>query len=189
MAEGSEPTLIERLWEGLQDHECAIMPCEKDVTIAWDIWHITRIEDLTVNFLIGGTEQVLSDAWLKRLHTRVTDTGNAMSDDEIMAFSKNVDINALKEYRIAVGDRTISILSKLGAADMKRKIRAEGLEQIRKAGGVLAHPDSAWLLDFWGKKDVAGIILMPVTRHQGMHINDALRLKQVIRRKKAYFRT
>jgi hypothetical protein len=35
------------------------------------------------------------------------------------------------------------------------------LQCIADEGGVLDHEVSKGLLDFWGKKDVAGIILMP----------------------------
>ena len=35
-----------------------------------------------------------------------------------------------------------------------------------------------WLIDFWGKKDVAGILLMPATRHHLVHINESLKLKE-----------
>ena len=91
-----ELTLMDQLWDGLQKNEFAIMPTEKDATIAWDIWHITRIEDLTINLLVNESEQVLNSKWLSRLHTQVTDTGNAMTDDEIMEFSKNIDIEILK---------------------------------------------------------------------------------------------
>ncbi|KNY25846.1 DinB family protein [Pseudobacteroides cellulosolvens] len=189
MSGQKEATLIDQLWDGMQNYDFAIMPSEKAVTIAWNIWHITRIEDLTINILVNETNQVLSDEWLSRLHIHVTDTGNAMSDDEIMDFSKRIDIEALKDYRIAVGLQTQKILSKLKSEDMKRKIKSEGLTKIFNEGGILEHPDSIWLLDFWGKKDVAGIILMPITRHQIVHINDGFKIKQSILKKKKYFRT
>lgn len=183
------PTLMDTLWEGLQGNEFAIMPTEKDVTIAWDIWHITRIEDITANLLIGNANQVLNEDWLNNLNTRITDTGNAMTDDEIIDFSKNIDITALKNYRMAVGTQTQQLLCNLTFADMKRKIEKRSLERIRAEGGVTDHPDSIWLLDFWGKKDVAGIISMPLTRHQIVHINDAFTLKQSIRKKKNFYKS
>jgi hypothetical protein len=44
--------------------------------------------------------------------------------------------------------------------------------------GVLTRQDdSIWLLDFWGKKTVAGLLQMPITRHQIVHINDCFKLK------------
>lgn len=183
-----EETMMDRLWDGLNQNEFAIMPTEKDATIAWDIWHITRIEDLTMNLLVNESEQVLNSYWLSRLHTQVTDTGNAMTDDEIMEFSKRIEPEILKEYRIAVGAKTQEILRNLNAEDMKKKVKPECLARIRNEHGVTEHPDSIWLLDFWGKKDVAGMILMPITRHQLVHINEGLHIKEAIRRKNVFYR-
>lgn len=182
------PTLMDDLWEGLQDNEFAVMPTEKDETIAWGVWHITRIEDLTINILVDESEQILNDKWLLRLNTKRTDTGNAMNDDEIMDFSKGIDIDALKAYRIAVGQKTQEVLSSLKVEDMKRKVKHQQLAKILNEHGVLDHPDSLWLLDFWGKKDVSGIILMPITRHQIVHINAGFNIKQALHKKKEFYR-
>ena len=96
-------TMLDKLWTGLQDSDFAIMPTEKDATIAWNIWHITRIEDITANILIAGANQILNEEWLAKLRVKTTDTGNAMTDDQIIDFSKSVDIDQLKNYRMAVG--------------------------------------------------------------------------------------
>jgi hypothetical protein len=34
------------------------------------------------------------------------------------------------------------------------------------------------LLDYWGKRNIAGLLLMPATRHNLVHLNEALQLKQ-----------
>ena len=183
-----EPTLMDMLWNDLQKNEFAIMPTQKDVTVAWSMWHLTSIEDLTVNILVDESEQILNDEWLEKLNTKVTDTANAMTDDEIMEFSKNIEIDALRDYRNAVGIRTQEILKNLKFDDMKRKVKKEGLEKILNEKGVTEHPDSIWLLNFWGRKDVAGIILMPITRHQIVHINESFSIKQNVRRKKTFYR-
>ena len=42
--------------------------------------------------------------------------------------------------------------------------------------------DFGSLTDFWGKRDVAGLLLMPANRHLIVHLNEALRLKKRRRR-------
>lgn len=177
-----DTTYMDDIWYELEDTAFRAMPTIKDDTIAWSIWHITRIEDLTANFLIKNQNQVLDETWLERLNTSVKDTGNAMSDPEIIEFSNQINREVLYEYRIAVGLRTKEIIENLKADDMKRKVTKEGLEQIAKAGGVTEQEGSIWLLDFWGKKNVAGIFQMPITRHQLVHINDCRRLKKVCKK-------
>ena len=70
---------------------------------------------------------------------------------------------------------------------MKRKVSVQALETIKKVGGVTNHENSVWLLDFWGKKDVAGLLLMPPTRHVMLHLNDCYRWKRHIRAGKKCF--
>jgi hypothetical protein len=53
----------------------------------------------------------------------------------------------------------------------------EQLKKILDQGGVLDVEGSRWIIDFWGRKNVAGILMMPITRHQVVHLNDALRIK------------
>ncbi len=180
--QGKETTYMDEIWEGLDDMAFKKMPTVKDDTIAWNIWHITRIEDLTVNLLITKGNQVLDEEWHKRLGTAVKDTGNAMTDEEIIELSQTIHRESLYEYRNAVGQKTRQMIQDLRQEDLKRKVEKEGLNRILNEGGVTTHPDSIWLLDFWGRKNVAGIILMPVTRHQVVHINDCLRLKNICKK-------
>lgn len=180
--DGSAPTYMDETYAGVDPQTFQTMPTAKDVTIAWDIWHITRIEDLTTNLLIDEGAQVLDAAWAARLHTACTDTGNAMTDPEILQLSRELTMDALRDYRDAVGRRTREVIAGLRPGDMRRKVPPAGLARIREQGGVTAHPDSAWLLDFWGRKTIAGLCLMPVTRHQIVHLNDCAKLKEKCRR-------
>lgn len=181
---GTEQNEVDSLLNDLAPHEYGIMPTSKDETIAWVLWHIARIEDLTMNILVAGGEQVFDDGWVKQMNAPISDTGNALSDDKIMELSRQLNIEKLIAYRTAVGQRTWAIVKSLSAEDMKRKVSLKGLEIIKQKGGVTSQENSFWLLDFWGKKDVAGLLLMPPTRHVIMHLNDCCKWKQHIRENK-----
>jgi len=180
---------VDALFEDLTPQECGIMPTSKDETIAWVVWHIARIEDLAMNILVDNAEQIFNQQWKNKINVNITDTGNALSDDEIMSLSKNINFEELLSYRNAVGRQAREIIGKLTADDMRRKVSSQGLERILKEGGVTEQKDSIWLLDFWGKKDIAGILLMPPTRHTLLHLNDCCKWKHEIRTKKKFFRT
>jgi hypothetical protein len=175
-----KPTIFDELLDGLTEEAFAAMPTPKDTTIAWNIWHITRIEDITANILIAGGRQVLNNLWLKKLGTRIRDTGNAMTKDEIPNFSRSLNMDMLISYRNEVGRQTRDIVKHLKQPDLKRKMKPESVERILEEGGVTSHKDSVWLLDFWGKKTVEGILLMPITRHQILHLNGGMNLKKKI---------
>lgn len=180
--------LIDALLDDLGRDEYAVMPTSEDETIAWAIWHIARIEDLTMNILVDNGTQIFDDSWKTGMNISISDTGNAMTDDEIINFSKRICISELLKYRNEVGMRSREIVRNLHPADMKRKILPDAISRILREGGVTEQADSIWLLDFWGKKDVAGIILMPLTRHQTLHLNDCCKWKKIIRTKKKIFR-
>jgi hypothetical protein len=170
-------TFEDDLWDGLDETTFRTMPTVKDDTIAWNIWHITRIEDITANILIADNAQVFrNDNWQGKMNVTISDTGNAMTTQDIIAFSATINMNQLRNYRKEVGKRTRGIIKQLKPGDLKRKVVSTGLQRILDEGGVAE--DSRWLIDFWGKKTVAGILLMPIMRHQIVHLNDSLRIKE-----------
>ena len=173
-------TMADELWEGLSEEDFAVIPRGSEFSIAWYFWHVARIEDLTVNLLIAGGDQILDDKWMKNLGACARDTGNAMDDDETIALSRSLDKKWLRKYRNAVGLRTRSVVKSLKPADLKRKVEKSGLDRILAEGGVLEDENSVWLLDFWGKKDVGGLLMMPVTRHQLVHLNDCAKIRKKI---------
>lgn len=177
-------TIANLLLEDLQPDEYKVMPTKDDETIAWVMWHLARIEDLTMNVLVKQGEQIFNEQLQEKLKVRVKDTGNAWSDEEIIEFSKSVNIKELLEYRKTVGIRTREIVKSLSADDMKRKVLKQDLQRILQEGGVTEKDDSKWLLDYWGKKDIAGLLLMPPTRHVTLHLNDCFKWKAIIRSRK-----
>ena len=187
ISEGEENE-TDNLIGDLKEWEYAVMPTSKDETIAWVLWHTARIEDLTMGILTAGEDQIFNDTWRRNMNAPVTDTGNAMSDDEIMELSKSLRIEELLQYRSTVGTRTRQIVERLNPEDMTRKVSLKLLDKVRLEGGVTEAEESSWLLDFWGKKDVAGLLLMPPTRHVMLHLNDCCKWKEAIRTKKKFFR-
>ena len=185
----TSPNEVDALTCDLSEDEYAIMPTSKDETIAWVLWHIARIEDIAMGILVAEGEQLFNETWKKAMNVSITDTGNALTDDEISDLSKHIHVEELFNYRNAVGKRTRQIVMALTPKDMKRKVSSKSLEKILQEGGVTPHKDSIWLLDFWGKKDMAGILLMPPTRHVMLHLNDCCKWKEYIRTKDKFYRS
>lgn len=171
-------TYLDELMDNLDEGVFKAMPSIKGTTIAWNLWHITRIEDIASNILISEKGQVFNQEWQKRMNVSVTDTGNAMTKDEIAAFSSSIDMKAFQQYRDAVGKRTRQVIKELEPQELKRKVSQNNLKRVLDEGGVLEIEESRWLLDFWGRKNVAGLLQMPITRHQIVHINDSMRLRK-----------
>ena len=172
-------TFADEVFESVSDECFNEITYDKGRTFAYNVWHITRIEDICSNILIADGEQVISsDNWIEKLKSTVTDTGNALTADEISDFSLNINREELFAYRIAVGKKSREILRQLKPADMKRKMQASSLRRIIDENAVSTKEESIWLIDFWGKKNVAGLIQMPLTRHQIVHLNDCIKIKK-----------
>ncbi|WP_288679696.1 hypothetical protein [uncultured Brachyspira sp.] len=152
---------IDNLFKELNDY--------KNENIIWNLWHIMRIEDLIVNILICEKESILNEKLKNELNISITDTGNSLTKEEIKKFAKNINIKKLKYYSDKISENTINLIKRLKAEDIKRKINKINLEKIINGCGVTK--DNLWLIDYWGKKDIAGLLLMPLSRHIIVHLN------------------
>jgi hypothetical protein len=163
--------------DGLSEAQMRRIPPREDHSIAWILWHLTRIEDVTMNLLVSGSPQVLDgQPWLERMQTGVCDTGNSMTFAQIAELSATINLGELRAYRLSVGRRTRAIAKLLQPEQLKQKVDSSRLEQVTRSGAV---PESAsGLLDYWGGLTVAGLLLMPPTRHTFIHWNEAQRLIQ-----------
>ena len=137
--------------------------------IIWNLWHIIRIEDLTANILIREKEAILNEKLKNEINISITDTGNSLTKEEIKKLAKDINIDKLKYYNDKVSEKIIDLIKRLKAEDMKRKINKISLGKIISEGGV--SKDNLWLIDYWSKKDIAGILLMPLSRHIIVHLN------------------
>lgn len=150
-------------------------------SIVWHIWHITRIEDMTMNVLVNNNKQVLY-GWYKQLNVSYPHSGNDMTEDEIADLSANINISSLLEYRIEVGRKTRKIVSGLQPGEFRQKVDGARIEELKEQSAV--KKKSSWLLEYWSKKTIAGLILMPATRHIYLHLNKSIRIKQRIQKSK-----
>jgi hypothetical protein len=152
------------------------MPANAEHSIAWVMWHIARIEDVAMNILVAGEEQVLlRDGWQNRLAIRPQDTGNAMPASAVAKVSADIDYQSLRAYRIAIGRQTRTIVRGLTAQDLRKKVDPNRLEKVLSVGAVV--PQAQAVIDYWSKRTIAGLLLMPATRHNLVHLNEVARLK------------
>lgn len=185
MSQINAVTFEDELWNNLDEIVFRTMPTINDETIAWSLWHLTRVEDITMNILVADADQVINtDNWLEKMQVKICDTGNSMTDEEIIELSSTINMQELRNYRIAVGRRSREMIRNFQPADLKRKMEAARLQRVLDEGAVLNVEGANWLINFWGRKNVAGILLMPVTRHHMVHINESMRLKKKMLHKK-----
>jgi hypothetical protein len=89
-------------------------------SVAWLIWHIARIEDVTMNLLLAGTPQVWHcNEWLAQMKLKVCDVGTGIDEASVAGRSEKIDIEALRAYRLAVGRKTQEIVKQIQPEALK----------------------------------------------------------------------
>lgn len=173
----SEWSFDDELWQGLNEESIRYIPPGGEHSIAWCIYHIARCEDVTVNLLVAGSPQVMNkENRAERMKATIRHTGNEMGNDSIVELSNSIDINTLREYRLTVGHRTREVVQQIQPGDLKQNVDPYRIKQVWDEGAVIKA--AGYIVNYWGKRTIAGLLLMPPTRHNFVHLNEALRLKQ-----------
>jgi len=150
-------------------------------TIAYSLWHIFRIEDIVAHMLIADDEQVFFQGnYQTRIHAPIITTGNELVKEEILEFSKQLEIDELYNYITEVDRSTTEILKELTYEDSRKKIADEKRQKVEYLNVVSKDENAYWLIDYWCSKDVRGLIQMPFSRHWIMHIEACLRIRDGI---------
>ena len=166
MLKGNQNTLVPREDYDVDLHYAGT----RTVPMCWQFWHTYRIEDLVSNILMADQEQIFNEDWQNKICSSITDTGNALELDEVIAFGKEINIEALREYMFVVGKNTRRILENLTSEQIKSMVSCENVMRILEEGGVTTDFRSIWLLVYWGSLTIGGMILTPMTDHHMMHL-------------------
>jgi hypothetical protein len=127
--------MTDRLLAGATDAQLRARPQGQN-SLAWLLWHVGRAEDIGVNAFAYDRPQVFDEGdWGKRIGAGRRDLGTSMTSDEVTDLSGRVDVDALRAYWRAVGDRSLDTVRREGSrgwdepvdpARMRRIIRESG---------------------------------------------------------------
>lgn len=123
MSNKSLHPFADEVWQSADEAALRCLPPKFEHSIVWLIWHIARIEDMTMSILMAGKPQILFlGDWLRKPKITERHSGNVvMNDTDVIAFSKAIDIEALKAYRLAVGRATHEAVSTLQPDEVQKK--------------------------------------------------------------------
>jgi hypothetical protein len=114
------------------------------------------------------------------MNVSVLHSANKIDDRAVAELSERIDIPCLRQYRAAVARRTRQVVQKLQAEDFKQQVDPGRIAKVIKEGAVT--PEAMEIVDYWSKKNIAGLLLMPPTRHCILHLNEGMRIRKRIRR-------
>jgi len=93
VAQQGLPSFEDEVLDGMGQEQIRRIPSSEENSMAWLLWHMARIEDVTMNVLVAGESQIFSrDAWRERLGVVAQDTGNATDESVIVELSQAVAI-------------------------------------------------------------------------------------------------
>jgi hypothetical protein len=111
--------LVTHVVGGLTPQQLAYRPTDQANSIAWLVWHLTRVQDDHFSE-VAGTEQVwLSGGWAQRfgLPLDPADTGYGHRPDEVAVVTVKTG-DQLIGYHDAVYERTVGYVRDLTDADL-----------------------------------------------------------------------
>lgn len=143
--------------DGLDADALAHRPRPGANSIAWLLWHLTRVQDDHIAD-VAGTEQVwLADGFADRfgLDLPVADTGYGHGSEEVGRVRVGADL--LAEYLTAVHEQTVQYLA---------GVRAEDLDRV--------------VDDHWDPPVTLGVRLVSVVNDDTQHIGQAAYLRGLL---------
>ena len=89
---------IDRVWERLNEEQLRFQPAKLN-SVAWNLWHVARAEDVGINRFVAGRQQgVDTENWLGRLGLDVRHQGTGQSAAEASEITTRLKLDALIGY-------------------------------------------------------------------------------------------
>jgi hypothetical protein len=164
-------------FDDLSADQMRIRPGEGLNSLVWLLWHMARTEDVAINVVVAGSDQVLDVEWTHRMNVPWRIIGTGMTDSEVGELTARADVPSVLAYRSAVGIRTRQVVQALRAGAWDEPVAEDDIKRAAAAGAFrewdtgLPHP---WL--GWSRADQ---IASSALRHNAAHIGEAVTIRSL----------
>ena len=107
---------------GLSPEEWAFRPDPESNTIAWLVWHLTRIQDDHVAGLAGTEQAWTANGWAERFGLPLEPTDTGYGHDPGTVAKVTADAHSLLDYYEDVHGRTLEFVRSLEKDDFARVV-------------------------------------------------------------------
>ena len=120
---GRIPPLVRDVLHGLTPDAVTSQPVPGANTIAWLVWHLTRVQDHHMSDILKTEQLWVGGDWAERvgLAPDPENTGYGHSEDDIPSIRPG-DPSVLEAYLEAVQARTVALLERTTPADLDRVV-------------------------------------------------------------------
>jgi hypothetical protein len=105
-----------------------------------------------------------------------------MDDRSVATLSTKFGLDALQTYRQSAGRRTSEMVRQLKPGAVHQKVEAPRVQKVIDEGALV--PEAIKIANYWSKRTIGGLLLMPPTRQKFLDLNEAMRIKQKLERVK-----
>jgi hypothetical protein len=165
------------VFDGLSDDQMRLRPGEGLNSLVWLLWHMARTEDVAINVIVAGSDQVLDAEWAHRMNLPWRIIGTGMTDAEVGELTARADVPSVRAYRTAVGIRTRRVVQALWPGAWDELVAEEDIRRAAAAGAFRdweAGQPYPWL--GWSRADQ---IASSALRHNAAHIGEAVTLRSL----------
>jgi hypothetical protein len=136
------------IWQTAPHAQMRQRPHPRTNSIAWNLWHLLRVEDAGLNrFVVDGVQVFDEGSFQQRLAIPWRHQSTGMTFAEVDDLSQRIDLPALHNYAAAVQARTKAIVQALDLQVLDEVVDAARLRVILvdeglagpQAGGLLAN--------------------------------------------------
>ena len=169
-------SLHDEVLSGLPEAISKTVPAPGQNSIVWLLWHITRIEDMTINHLTLRQPQIWNHEWAGRLGFPRPECGAGMDQAEVAAFSTQICLPELLAYRAAVGHCTRANIANLNADTAREIVPTAQVRELVDEGSITER--AGWLFEYYCNRTRAFFLTRTATSHNFIHLNEAGRVKK-----------
>jgi hypothetical protein len=160
------------VWQTVPEDLMRQRPHPRVNSIAWNLWHVTRVEDAGLNRFVVDRAQIFDEgAFSQRLNVPWRHQGTGMTFAEVDDLNQRIDLQALRVYASTVQARTRAIVQAIDPNGLDGAIEAERLRVIVIDEG-LAAPQATGLLDNYAGWNKGRYLLHFGLTHSFQHVGE-----------------
>ena len=159
-------------WKAVPDDLMRQRPHPRVNSIAWNLWHITRVEDSAMNRFIVDLPQVWDEGlWMQPVNVPWRHNGSEMTFAEVDELSQRINLQALHDYASTVHLQTREIIAQLTADSLDETMQEDRLRVILFVEG-LAGPRAAGLLENYTGWSKGQVLMNLALTHSYQHVGE-----------------
>lgn len=161
------------LFTKLTEEQLRRQPTATMNSVAWNIWHLLRIEDITLNRFVANRPQVhTSGNWQARLDIPFGHMGTAMSIEDVTALSQQINLNELANYQQAIYAQSVENLAAVDHQRLNHQWDEAHMRAVVAGESVCLPAITEGVIKYWGALSIGRFILDYTQVHPNMHMGE-----------------